>query len=90
MNIPWEAIVAVLLYIIGSTLGFVWWMATQTIKLEFALTALAKISDALTRAEAEFATKIELVKEVTLLTKSCDKNWEAIDRIKNNGGNHGS
>lgn len=87
MQIPWEAIVAVLIYIIGSTLGFVWWMATQTIKLEFALVALDKISKALTTAEATFATKLELA----ALTKSTDKNWDEIEKIrdKQNGGNHG-
>lgn len=82
MQIPWEALVALFTYIIGSTLGFVWWMATQTIKLEFALNALDKISKVLAASEATFATKVEMAKELVAVNKSIDKAWLEIDKIR--------
>ncbi len=82
MQIPWEALVALLIYIIGSTLGFVWWMATQTIKLEFALTALAEITKSLSSSEATFATKVEMAKELAVVNKGIDKAWLEIDKLR--------
>lgn len=82
MNVPWEALVALLTYIIASTLGFVWWMATQTIKLEFALTALKEITNALAASEANFATKVDMAKELVIINKNMDKAWTEIDKLR--------
>lgn len=81
MNIPWEAIVALLIYAIGSTIGFIWWMATQTITLQFMEKSITKISSTLDKAEATYATKVDLAKEVTTLTTSLDKAWIKIDHL---------
>ncbi len=60
MQVPWEAIIALGIYIIGSTVGFVWWMATQTITLQFVREDLAKANKILNSFELTYATKIEL------------------------------
>lgn len=82
MKIPWEAVVAVLLYIIASTAGFIWWMATQTVKLEFALVALKEITVALTLATATYVTKVEIAEKLAVMNKNIDKNWEEIDKLR--------
>lgn len=82
MNIPWGALVALFTYIIASTLGFVWWMATQTIKLQFALDALKEITNTLSTSEATFATKVEMAKELIMINKTIDKAWLEIDKLR--------
>ncbi len=82
MNVPWEALIALLIYIIGSTLGFVWWMATQTIKLEFALTALDVIKTSLSIAEATYAKKVEIAERFAIIDKALEKSWDEIDKIR--------
>ena len=77
MNVPWEDVVAVLLYIVSSTLGFVWWMATQTIILQFVREDLAKANKLLTAMESTYATKLELA-EVKMNQKGM---WEKYDKL---------
>ncbi len=84
MIIPWEALIALLIYIIGSTLGFVWWMATQTIKLEFALTALDVIKTSLSMAEATYAKKVEIAEKFAIMDRAIEKQWDEIDKLRDN------
>jgi hypothetical protein len=83
MNVPWEAVVALLIYAIGSTIGFIWWMATQTITLQFMEKAITKMSAAIERAEATYATKIELAEKFVVVNKSLDEAWAKLDHITN-------
>lgn len=82
MNVPWEAIVALLIYAIGSTIGFIWWMATQTITLQFMEKAITKMSSTIEKADATYATKIELGEKLAVVTSSLDKAWVKIDHIR--------
>ena len=77
MNIPWEALIALGIYIIASTIGFVWWMATQTITLQFVREDLAKANKILLGFEATYATKVD----VTRIEMSVDKAHERIDEL---------
>ena len=60
MNIPAEAVISLFIYIVASTVGFIWWMATQTITLQFVREDLAKANKILTGFEVIYATKNEL------------------------------
>ena len=82
MEIPWGAIVALGCYILGSTCGFIWWMATQTVKLESALENLVDIKKTLNMAEATYATKVEVAKDFTSRDKQIDALWNRFDSIK--------
>ena len=82
MNVPWEAAITVVLYLIGSTLGFVWWMATQTIKLEIAITNLEEIKKTLSKSEATYATKVDVAKDVSNIFKEIDALWKKYDHSK--------
>lgn len=82
MQVPWEAIVALVIYILGSTGGFIWWMATQTIKLEIALSTLTDIKKTLDTAEATYATKVEVAKDFTSRDKQIDAIWKKLDLLK--------
>jgi len=73
LNVPWEAIVAVSIYIVGSTVGFIWWMATITITVQVIREDLKKIID----NNALFATKVEVAR----VEQKVDKSWEKIDYI---------
>jgi len=80
MNIPAEAVISLFIYIVASTVGFIWWMATQTITLQFVREDLAKANKILLGFETMYATKIELSKVET----SVDKAHERIDMITSN------
>lgn len=81
MNIPWEAIVAVVIYIIGSTIGFIWWMATITITMQFMKESLEKMTKAIEKADAIYATKVEMTEKFTAVNLSLDKAWLKIDHL---------
>lgn len=77
MNIPWEALTALGIYIIGSTIGFVWWMATQTITLQFVREDLGKANKILVGFEGTYATKVDM----TRVELSVDKAHGRIDEL---------
>lgn len=83
MNIPWEAIEGLAIYVIASTIGFVWWMATQTITLQFVRDDLAKANQILATADSTYATKIELTKETSRIDVIIQAAHRRIDEIKN-------
>lgn len=82
MNIPWEAIVAVLLYLIASTVGFIWWMATQTITLQFVREDLEKANRLLLAFDSSFALKVDVSKEFGRIEASVLAAHKRIDDIK--------
>ena len=86
MNIPWEALTALLLYIIASTIGFVWWMATQTITLQFVREDLQNANKLLGALESLSVTKPEFAKEVARFELSIQAAHRRIDEIKNKHG----
>lgn len=75
MNIPWEAITALAMYVIASTVGFVWWMSDQTTTMRFLKETLAE----LVKQNALYATKTEVTEKIILLTSSINKAWDKID-----------
>lgn len=82
MNISWEAIVAIVLYTIGSTLGFVWWMATQTITLQFVREDLAKANTTLNALDGTYAKNTDVTREITRLDLSIRAAHNRIDELK--------
>ena len=82
MNVPWEAIEGLAVYILASTAGFIWWMATQTITLQFVREDLAKANKILSSAEATYATKPELAKEIGRLDSNIQAAHRRIDELK--------
>lgn len=83
MSIPWEALAALFVYIIGSTVGFIWWMATQTITLQFVREDLKKANDTLAGMDATYATKADMAKEFSWRDKKIDAIGAKMDQIKN-------
>lgn len=82
MNVPWEAVVTILLYIVAQTVGFVWWMATQTITLQFVREDLARANGLLLSIDATFATKVDVGKEIGRLDASILAAHRRIDEVK--------
>lgn len=82
MNVPWEAIVSVILYILVTTGGFIWWMATQTITLQFVREDLAKANSLLLSYDATFATKSDVAKELGRIENSVLAAHRRIDEFK--------
>lgn len=82
MNLPWEAIIALVVYIIGSTIGFVWWMATQTITLQFVREDLAAANKLLNSFDGTYAKNIEMAREISRLDLSIRSAHNRIDEIK--------
>lgn len=79
MQVPWEAIIGLGTYILASTIGFVWWMATQTITLQFVREDLAKASALLAGFEATYATKVDMAKDISRLDLSIQSAHKRID-----------
>lgn len=82
MNVPWEAITAILLYIIASTIGFVWWMATQTITLQFVREDLEKANRLLLSFDSSFALKVDVGKDIGRLESNISAAHKRIDEIR--------
>lgn len=80
MNIPWEAIIALAIYIIGSTVGFVWWMATQTITLQFVREDLSKANRMLLNFEATYITRVEVAKDIGRIENAVNSAHARIDK----------
>lgn len=62
MQIPWEAIVSLSLYIIGSTIGFVWWMATITQQIK----TLTDVVKEMSVANGLYAKKEDVLENLEL------------------------
>lgn len=79
MQIPWEAIIALGMYVITSTVGFVWWMATQSVTLQFLREDLAKANKMLMGIELTYATKVEVSKDNARIENSLAAAHKRID-----------
>lgn len=78
MTIPWGAIASLAVYIIGSTLGFVWWMATITEQLR----SLKELVKSLNDANGLYARKEDMARELGVLESRQETMWAKIDAIK--------
>lgn len=84
MQVPWEALVSVILYIIASTLGFVWWMATQTMTLQFVKQSLDEALMEIKKFDVTYAKSIEVAKDLGRMDLRMDAAWEAIEKLRDN------
>lgn len=82
MSIPWEAILSFVLYIIASTVGFVWWMATVTEQLK----SLKDLVKGITDNNALYARKEDVAREMGVLEKRQETMWEKLDILKEKVG----
>lgn len=80
MTVPWEALVAIGIYIITSTIGFVWWMATITVRLEI----LSKAVEKMALQEEIYVKKEDMAKEFSWRDKKMDAAWQKLDTLKSN------
>lgn len=78
MQVPWEAIVAVILWILGTTFGFVWWMATQTMTLQFVKQALDEALLEIKKFDVSYAK----TKDLDRLDSKVNAAWTAIEKLK--------
>lgn len=78
MQIPWEAIISLSLYIIGSTIGFVWWMATITQQIKTLTDVVKEISV----TNGLYAKKEDVARELGVIENNQEKMWDKIDKLK--------
>lgn len=78
MNIPWGAIVTLGLYIVASTIGFVWWMATITEQLKSLKDLVKSLSD----NNILYARKEDIARELGVIEKRQEAMWEKLDKLK--------
>ena len=82
MEVPWGALAALAIYIVGSTVGFIWWMATITVTMQY----MKEMLDKMAKDQNNYATKLELAEKIVGITLRLDKAWDKIDVLN---GNHG-
>lgn len=78
MNIPWEAIEGLGVYIIGSTIGFVWWMATITEQIK----TLSKLVETMSKADSLYARKDDMARELGVIENRQEAMWAKFDKLK--------
>lgn len=78
MNIPWEAIEGLVVYIIASTIGFVWWMATITEQIK----TLSKLVEKMSQADGLYARKEDVARELGVLENRQQTMWDKYDKLK--------
>ncbi len=78
MNVPWEAIISLLLYIIGSTLGFVWWMATITEQVKSIKELVKTMSD----SNGLYARKEDVAREMGIIERNQETMWNKFEKLK--------
>lgn len=86
MNIPWEAIEALFVYILGSTLGFVWWMATITEQLKSLRILVTKMSE----ADSLYARKEDVARELGVIERNQETMWTKFEKLKEKVDMNGS
>lgn len=84
MQVPWEALIMVIIYIIGSTIGFVWWMATQTMTLQFVKQSLDEALLEIKKFDVTYAKSIEVAREMSQMDSRITASWGAIEKLREN------
>lgn len=78
MNIPWEAIEGLFVYIVGSTIGFVWWMATVTADMK----VLKELVRTITEHGGMYARKDDIARELGVIEKNQETMWAKFEKLK--------
>lgn len=78
MQVPWEALVALFIWIAGSTFYFVWWMATVTEKLNSALIKLRELNE----NNIQYSRKEDVARELGVIENNQERMWEKFDKLK--------
>lgn len=78
MQIEMGAIVTLVIYVVGSTIGFVWWMATMTVKLDMALVKLREMQD----NNNSYARKEDVARELGVIERNQDTMWTKFEKLK--------
>lgn len=78
MNIPWEAIEGLLIYVIGSTIGFVWWMATITADMK----TLQILVKEMSLNNGFYARKEDVARELGVIERQQETLWNKYDKLK--------
>lgn len=78
MNLPWEAIEGAFVYVIASTIGFVWWMATITEQIK----TLSKLVERMSESDGLYARKDDVARELGVIEDRQTTMWEKFDKLK--------
>lgn len=78
MQIPWEALASLFLYILASTGGFIWWMATITEQLK---TLQGLVKD-LSSNNISFVRKEDVAREMGVIEKNQETMWGKLEKLK--------
>lgn len=82
MEIPVWVIQVFAVYVIGSTFGFVWWMATMQEKLSQAGISLKDLTESMSKHEERYYTKVEAAKDFEWRDQQIKAQWTSIDKLK--------
>lgn len=78
MVLPWGAIVALVIYVLGSTFGFVWWMATITEQLK----SLSKAVEVMSQLNNLYSKKEDMARELGVIERNQETMWAKFDKLK--------
>jgi len=78
MEVPWGAFITLGIYIVGSTIGFVWWMATITEQIK----NLTKIIQEMSANHTLYARKEDIARELGVIERQQETLWERYDKLK--------
>ena len=78
MEVPWGALVPLLIWVVAMTIGGVVWATTVTVTLDF----MKKTMEDLNRANTLYATKVELASHIAIIRAQVEKQWEKIDKMQ--------
>lgn len=78
MEVPWGALVTLMIYIVGSTIGFVWWMATITTELKH----LKELIKEMTVSNMHYARREDIARELGIIEKNQETMWVKFEKMK--------
>ena len=78
MNLPWEAIVTIIIALIG----FIAWLTKISVIQDVSLDKMTEIKKTITVIEATFVTESEFAKEIGRVETSVNAAHKRIDEIK--------
>lgn len=78
MNVPWEALITLMIYMVGSTIGFVWWMATITEQIK----TLSKLVEKMSESDSLYARKDDVARELGVIESRQEAIGIKFDKLK--------
>ena len=86
VNIPVEAFITLGLYIVGSSVGFVWWMATITEQLK----TLKELVKTMGEMNTTYARRDDMARELGVIEKTQETMWIKFEKLKEKVDSNGN